>query len=78
MPQPDTAGEILLARARQLVEPLRARAAQTEELRHVPRASVEAIVDAQLMRIAAPKRFGGLTDVRYATMLEAAAILGVG
>jgi alkylation response protein AidB-like acyl-CoA dehydrogenase len=67
----------LLDRARQLVEPLRARAAQTEALRHVPEESVEAIVAAQLMRIATPKKFGGL-GVPYETMLEAAVILASG
>jgi alkylation response protein AidB-like acyl-CoA dehydrogenase len=67
----------LLDRARQLVEPLRARAAQTEALRHLPEESVEAIVAAQLMRIATPKKFGGL-GVPYETMLEAAVILASG
>jgi alkylation response protein AidB-like acyl-CoA dehydrogenase len=69
--------EALLARARQLVEPLRAQAAETESLRHVPRSSVDAIIEAGLMRIATPKWFGGL-DVPYATMLEAAVVLGTG
>jgi 3-hydroxy-9,10-secoandrosta-1,3,5(10)-triene-9,17-dione monooxygenase len=73
----DIARATLLERARELVEPLRARAAHTEELRHVPEESVKAIVEAQLMRIATPRKFGGL-DVPYETMLEAAVILGSG
>ncbi|MBV9897919.1 MAG: hypothetical protein JO020_27505 [Chloroflexi bacterium] len=69
--------ELLLGRARELAEPLRSRAAETEALRHVPHESVESIVGAQLMRIATPRKFGGL-DVPYETMLEAAVILGSG
>ena len=67
----------LLARARALVEPLKTRAAETEALRHVPAENVQAIVGADLMKIATPRRFGGF-DVPYATMLEAAVILGSG
>ena len=73
----DLTREVLLARARELVEPLRARAGQAEELRYVPQENVDAIVDAHLMRIATPRKFGGL-DVSYETMLEAGVILASG
>jgi alkylation response protein AidB-like acyl-CoA dehydrogenase len=71
----DVTASSLLARARELIEPLRSRAAETEQLRYVPRENVDAIIAAELMRIATPKKFGGLS-VPYSTMLEAAVILG--
>jgi alkylation response protein AidB-like acyl-CoA dehydrogenase len=67
----------LVARARALVPVLRERAFKTEELRRVPEATVDDILDAQLNRAGVPLRFGGF-DVEYETLHDIAIELGRG
>lgn len=69
--------EELLQRAADMVPMLKARAAQTEELRRIPTESVQEILSSGLYRIGVPKRFGGL-DVRYGLIFEAGEELGRG
>ena len=51
--------EVLIARARDLAGQLRERQAETEAARRVPRASVDALIDADLFRLLMPARHGG-------------------
>jgi alkylation response protein AidB-like acyl-CoA dehydrogenase len=51
--------EELLGRAARLVSVLKARALRTEQLRHVPRETVDDLVGAGLIRIGNPERYGG-------------------
>lgn len=53
-----TAGE-LIGRAQELVPVLAERAAKTEELRRLPDETVRDLVDAGLIRVANPERYGG-------------------
>jgi alkylation response protein AidB-like acyl-CoA dehydrogenase len=57
--QPSIGEADLLRRAAGLVPVLRGRAAETEQLRQIPSATVQDIVDAGLLRIATPARYGG-------------------
>src|SRR5712692_7749861 len=57
----------LLQRASELVPVLKERAARTEALRRILPETVEDVVASGLIRIGAPKRFGGL-DVSYELM----------
>ena len=67
----------LLQSAADMVPVLKERSARTEELRRIPKDSVEDILSSGLYRIGIPKRFGGL-DVAYGLILEAGAELGRG
>jgi 3-hydroxy-9,10-secoandrosta-1,3,5(10)-triene-9,17-dione monooxygenase len=65
---PDTAApdisptlEDIRARAEALVDGFRARAAETENNRVLPRQTVEELYDAELLQLFAPKRYGGLS-----------------
>ena len=51
--------EALIQKARDLVPELKKRAGETEKLRQIPLANIEAIKSAGLLRIANPARFGG-------------------
>ncbi len=55
-----TTGRVLLERAKTLTPLLRERAGETEAQRQPCRESVDALVDAGLIRAAQPERFGGL------------------
>ena len=63
--------EELLKRARALVPVLRERASLAEELRRLPKETVDDLHAAELMRAAQPKRFGGF-DLDYGIVLEIA------
>jgi 3-hydroxy-9,10-secoandrosta-1,3,5(10)-triene-9,17-dione monooxygenase len=63
----------LVQRASALVPRLRERAARTEQLRRVPQETIADYVDAGLMRLANPDRFGGLghdVDLMFDVALE--------
>src|SRR5690606_3057091 len=67
--------EELLDRATALLPALAERAAETEELRQVPPATVSDLRDSGLMRVAPPARYGGHgTDIDV--MYEVAMVLG--
>lgn len=72
--------EELLERAWALVPMLRARGAQIDAERHVPADVVREILDAGLLRITVPRRFGGLAggDLDLDVALEVAEILSRG
>ena len=74
--EPATPAE-LLARASALVPVLKERAAEAEQLRRLPNASVDALMASGLYRIAVPQRFGGL-DADYAVALDVAEELARG
>jgi alkylation response protein AidB-like acyl-CoA dehydrogenase len=61
---PDTGAE-LLERARTLVPVLRARAQETEKLRHIPDATIDDFRAAGLLQAATPTRYGGYADLDY-------------
>ncbi len=67
--------EQLLERASALLPVLAERAAEAEELRHIPAATVEDLRDAGLMRIATPARYGG-NGAEIDLMFEVAMELG--
>jgi 3-hydroxy-9,10-secoandrosta-1,3,5(10)-triene-9,17-dione monooxygenase len=67
----------LVRRAAQLVPRLAERALQTERLRRIPEESVRDLVDAGLLRIATPDRFGGY-GLDYDAALEVGAELSRG
>src|SRR6476659_6325800 len=69
--------EELVSRATTLVPRLRERAERTEQLRRLPEETLADFVDAGLMRIATPFRFGG-TGLDVDAMYEVAAELGRG
>ncbi len=74
-PRPDLAQ--LLARARDLVPVLRARAGETEKLRRIPDATIAALHDAELFRLFQPARYGGI-EAPFRTFVDIGAILGRG
>src|SRR5690606_16450720 len=55
VPTPDE----LVARATAMIPTLRERSAKTEEIRQIPRETVDDFIQAGFMRTAVPKRFGG-------------------
>jgi 3-hydroxy-9,10-secoandrosta-1,3,5(10)-triene-9,17-dione monooxygenase len=67
--------EQILRRAAELVPVLKQRAALTEQMRRVPDETVDDFIAAQLMRVAVPRRYGGL-DVGHEVMFEIAFELG--
>ena len=67
----------LIEAARALMPGIRARAGEAEELRRVPDTSMRELVDAGLLRIYQPRRFGGL-EIDYALQVEVALELGRG
>lgn len=67
----------IVRRASELVPVLRARAAQTEELRRVPPETVRDFIASQIMRVGVPRNFGGL-DVDFDVMFEVGWELGRG
>jgi alkylation response protein AidB-like acyl-CoA dehydrogenase len=69
--------EELLARARELVPVIAGRAAETERQRHLPRETLDALIDAGLLRIATPRKWGGY-GLEYDTAWEVATVLGQG
>lgn len=58
-PEPDLTPEDIVERARNMIPILRTRAAETEQLRTLPKQTVEECVDAGFYRILQPRRFGG-------------------
>ncbi len=64
----------LLRRASDILPVLRERAAETENLRRIPDATVEELRSSELLRVGVPKMFGGL-DVDYSLMFEIGALL---
>jgi 3-hydroxy-9,10-secoandrosta-1,3,5(10)-triene-9,17-dione monooxygenase len=70
--------EDLLERAESLVPGLRQRAAQTEAVRHVSRATIEEFLDAGLFRVLQPERFGGYQLDYGRTQTELCNVLGRG
>src|SRR5688572_6240791 len=56
---PATAASELLSRTRQLVPVLRQRAPAAEAARRVPEESYDALAEAGIFRMMAPRRFGG-------------------
>ena len=65
--------EEMVQRAAALVPRLRERAAQTEQLRRLPDETIADLVDAGLLRIGNPERFGGLgfdIDAGYEVTME--------
>ena len=69
--------EEMVQRAAALVPKLRERAAQTEQLRRLPDETVADLVDAGLLRIVTPERFGG-PGLDFDAKLEVALELGRG
>jgi len=67
----------LLAAAEELVPRLRERAAQAEELRRLPDATVQDLIDSGLMRATLPGRLGG-SEIDYRTIMEIVATLAQG
>jgi 3-hydroxy-9,10-secoandrosta-1,3,5(10)-triene-9,17-dione monooxygenase len=67
----------LLRRATELVPVLRERASRTEAQRQLPAETVRDLIDAEIIRIGVPDRFGGL-GIEYDAMFEIAWELGRG
>jgi len=67
----------LLHRAAALVPALRERAAQTEELRHIPQETVDEFHASGILKASQPARFGGY-EIDYPIVLDIAAELGRG
>jgi 3-hydroxy-9,10-secoandrosta-1,3,5(10)-triene-9,17-dione monooxygenase len=67
----------LLHRAAALVPMLRERAAQTEELRHIPQETVDEFHASGILKASQPARFGGY-EIDYPIVLDIAAELGRG
>ena len=65
----------LLHRASALVPALRERAAQTEELRHIPQETVDDFHASGILKASQPARFGGY-EIDYPIVLDIAAELG--
>ncbi|HTE85146.1 MAG TPA: acyl-CoA dehydrogenase family protein [Dehalococcoidia bacterium] len=74
---PSPTREELLRRASELVPVLKERAAQTEHMRQLPSETVRDFVDAGLIRVGVPDRYGGL-GIEYDAMFEMAWELGRG
>jgi 3-hydroxy-9,10-secoandrosta-1,3,5(10)-triene-9,17-dione monooxygenase len=66
-----------LQRATELVPMLRERALETEHLRQLPQATIDALHATELLRAAQPSRYGGL-GLDFDVVLDAAAELGRG
>ena len=64
-----TEREELLKRASELVPKLRERAAQTEEMRRLPKETVQDYVESELLQVAQPVRYGGL-DLDFDVLVE--------
>jgi alkylation response protein AidB-like acyl-CoA dehydrogenase len=71
------AREDLLQRASDLVPVLRDRAERTEQMRRIPAETVQDFVDAGIIRVGVPDRYGGL-GIEYDAMFEMAWELGRG
>jgi alkylation response protein AidB-like acyl-CoA dehydrogenase len=69
--------EELVKRAAELVPILRERALETEQLRQLPQATVNALHATELLRAAQPARYGGL-GLDFDVILDVAAELGRG
>jgi 3-hydroxy-9,10-secoandrosta-1,3,5(10)-triene-9,17-dione monooxygenase len=69
--------KVLLRRAANLVPVLRDRAERTESLRQLPDETVQDLIDAEIIRIGVPDRYGGL-GIEYDAMFEVAWELGRG
>jgi 3-hydroxy-9,10-secoandrosta-1,3,5(10)-triene-9,17-dione monooxygenase len=69
-PEADLTSDELIARAEELVPVIAERAAQAEELRRVPEETVRDLVDAGLVRVANPERYGGYSGVDIDTLFE--------
>jgi 3-hydroxy-9,10-secoandrosta-1,3,5(10)-triene-9,17-dione monooxygenase len=67
--------EDVLERARALVPTLRERAARTEELRRVPEETVRDFIDAGILRVGVPLKYGG-APVGYDVMFDVGMELG--
>ncbi|MBC8280270.1 MAG: hypothetical protein H8E48_05745 [Chloroflexi bacterium] len=65
----------LLRRASDMLPVLRERAVETENLRRIPDETISELRSSELLRIGAPRLFGGL-DVGYSSMFEVGALLG--
>src|SRR3954451_4763216 len=65
----DDAYDAMLARARSLVPQLRARSAQTEQLRRLPEETERDLHDAGLFRMVQPKRVGG-SEFDYVALVD--------
>ena len=72
----DAGYDAMLARARSLVPRLRARAAQTEELRRLPAETERDLHDAGLFRMVQPKRVGG-SEFDYVALVDFAEIIAL-
>src|SRR6188768_3262026 len=64
-----------VGRAAELVPVLKERAPRAEQLRQMPPETVEDLISAGLVRIAAPERYGGL-NLPYEVMFEVSWELG--
>jgi alkylation response protein AidB-like acyl-CoA dehydrogenase len=67
----------LIERATQLVPQLAQRAPQTEQQRHIPQETLEALTRAELFRAIVPRQYGGL-GLDYDTVLDICIVLGHG
>src|SRR5215470_12826331 len=67
----------LIERATQLVPQLAQRAPQTEQQRHIPHETLEALTRAELFRALVPRHYGGL-GLDYDTVLDLCIVLGQG
>ena len=77
MPDSSMTRDSLLAAAEELVPRLRERAAQAEELRRLPDATVQDLIDSGLIRATLPGRLGG-SESDYRTIMEIVATLAQG
>jgi 3-hydroxy-9,10-secoandrosta-1,3,5(10)-triene-9,17-dione monooxygenase len=69
--------EELVQRVTELVPALRQRALETEQLRHLPQETIDALHAAELLRVAQPARYGGL-GLDFDVVFDVAAELGCG
>ena len=74
---PNDKHEELVAIARDLTEPFRARAQEAEKNRRISRENHEAMLDAGLYRVQMPERYGGF-EMSHRTMLDISVELGRG
>src|SRR3984885_5927692 len=78
---PSNAGAIdaatIIARARDLMPAMRARARRTEELRHIPDETHQEFIAAGFYRVLQPARYGGL-ELDYGTQTEMSVELAQG
>lgn len=73
----DVARDELIHRARALVPQLRDRAVEAEQLRRLPEATVQELLDAGIYRIYLPRRYGGY-ELDFQLQVDIAAELGRG